>query len=146
MELTGFDKVVWRPLVLKNSDCIIKSKELILSVNGKSGRISFNAAVCESFPQILFYNAAEILTGNSKSENGNANFVAFRFMQKDDTKTAFPLKKTRSRTRDDKICGCYILSRQLARMMNETDSVQHFHLCKCGETVLAITEPFHFDS
>jgi|GEM_PF-7127462 len=144
MKQVVFDSVVWRPLVLEKSASIIKSKEMMLSVDGKCGRISFNAAVCDSLSQILFYNTVEVLWGKQNDKPGE-NYLAFRFLQNGKGDMMLPLKKV-YRDKDSKnVRGCYVLSRQLARMMSKAERVEHFHLCKCGDTLIAVDEPFQFE-
>ena len=145
MKQVVFDSVVWRPLVLEKSASIIKSKDMMLSVDGKCGRISFNAAVCDSLEQILFYNMVEVLRGRP-GDKADENYLAFRFLQNGSGDMMLPLKKV-FRDKDAKnVRGCYVLSRQLASMMTKTERTKHFRLCKCGDTVLAVEEPFLLES
>lgn len=136
METLNLEKIVWRRLLITGSSRQGSSKKPTLTVDKQSGRLSFNVAVCNLFPEIFFYTNVEVLVGSEKDVSENER-VGFRFFRGETTDNAFPLKKIKRR--DDKIVGCYVMSKNLARMLNKTEKRScQLELHKCSNSILAV--------
>ena len=133
MDYVDLEKIVWRKLPVTSSLRQPSLKKPIVTVDKQSGRLSFNATVCNLFPEIFFYTNAEILVGSTEQDE----CIGFRFFMGEATDNTLPLKKIKRS--DDKVVGCYVISRELARRLNKTEKrSRQFELHKCSNSILAI--------
>lgn len=133
MDYVDLEKIVWRRLPVTRSIRQYSLKKPIVTVDKESGRLSFNATVCNLFPEIFFYTNVEVLVGSTEQNE----CIGFRFFRGETTDNTLPLKKVKRS--DDKVVGCYILSRELARRLNKTEKrSRQFELHKCSNSILAI--------
>lgn len=133
----SLDEIVWKPIALCDDDTQRNRKKPMLTVDVKSGRLTFNVAACQMFPEIFLYTNALVLKGDTGKES--KEHIGFLFAPGEIPETAYPLKKVIGA--NDKVSSCYISSRHIARMLNKTEQrTCHLELYKCSNSVLAVME------
>jgi len=110
----GMDmNIIWKKVEFKECVKERKPRTPAMSINGKSGRISLNAAACKLLPELFFYDSVTIVKGYS----GDRPVAwGFQFIQAEHGPAGdFKIHKV---TRDDKSVRCCVIgSKRLARML-----------------------------
>ena len=129
MDYVDLEKIVWRRLPVTRSIRQYSLKKPIVTVDKESGRLSFNATVCNLFPEIFFYTNVEVLVGSTEQNE----CIGFRFFRGETTDNTLPLKKVKRS--DDKVVGCYILSRESVSSSFTNAAIQFSPSAKQSENI-----------
>lgn len=130
--------IIWKKVEFKECVKERKPRTPTMSINGKSGRISLNAAACKLLPELFFYDSVAIVKGYSGDQP-----VAwgFQFIQAEHSPAGdFRIHKV---TRDDKSVRCCVIgSKRLARMLvGNSDQKVVCPVTKINDFMLGIDTP-----